>query len=84
MSDLTWAVSVATLTGVFRIVSDSHYLSDVFVGAGVGWFYGYIMPKLLHYKDGPLEPRDRKNDVLWMPSFSPVADGGVLSVGAVF
>jgi membrane-associated phospholipid phosphatase len=78
-----WALSVATATGVFRVVSDAHYASDVLFGAGVGWFYGYVMPKLLHYKNGAPKPRD-EHDVLWMPSFLPVAEGGGVSVTAVF
>lgn len=80
-----WALSVATATGLFRVISDAHYASDVLFGAGVGWFYGYVMPKLLHYKDGPLKPREgRASDVQWLPNFTPSYDGGTLGVAAVF
>jgi membrane-associated phospholipid phosphatase len=81
-----WALSVATFTGVARIVSDAHYTTDVLFGAGIGWFYGYVMPKLLHYKAGKLEPpKERKaGQLMWMPSFNALDGGGVLSVGAVF
>jgi membrane-associated phospholipid phosphatase len=79
-----WALSVASATGLFRIIGDAHYASDVLFGAGVGWFYGYVMPKLLHYKSGKLEPaKDRKAGQLqWMPSFNALDGGGVLSIGA--
>lgn len=79
-----WALSVATLSGVGRIVEDSHYASDVLIGAGIGWFYGYVMPKFLHFKDGKLAPpKERKaGELIWMPSFAPTNGGGVLSVSA--
>lgn len=79
-----WALSVATATGVFRIVADEHYASDIIVGAGVGWFSGYVMPKLLHYRGGkPAPAKERKaGELMWMPSFSALDGGGVLSIGA--
>lgn len=79
-----WALSVATLSGVGRIVADSHYASDVLIGASIGWFYGYVMPKLLHFKDGKLEPpKERKaGELIWMPSFAPTYGGGLVTIGA--
>ena len=78
-----WALSVATFTGAARVVADEHYASDVIVGAGVGWFYGYVMPKLLHYKDRPIQPQERKpGQIRWMPSFTVTDGGGMISVGA--
>ena len=78
-----WALSVASFTGIARIVGDAHYASDVIFGAGVGWFYGYVMPKLLHYKSGKLEPKERKaGQLMWLPSFNALDGGGVLSIGA--
>jgi membrane-associated phospholipid phosphatase len=78
-----WGLTVATATGVFRIIGDEHHASDVLMGAGIGWFYGYVMPKLLHFKDGKLEaPKERKaGDLIWMPSFNVLDGGGILSIG---
>lgn len=42
------AVGLASLTGLLRIVADQHYLSDVLVGAGVGFFSGYFFPGFFH------------------------------------
>ena len=57
--------------------------TTVLFGAGVGWFYGYVMPKLLHYKSGKLEPKERKaGQLMWLPSFNALDGGGVLSIGA--
>lgn len=80
-----WALGVATATGLFRVIGDAHYASDVIFGAGVGWFYGYVMPKLLHFKRGsvPLQPR-KAGDLRWTPSFNALDGGGVLSIGASF
>lgn len=68
-----WALGVASATGLLRIVSDNHYMSDVLVGAGIGWFYGYLMPKLLHYRTGKPEPEIVSR---FLPSFAPARDGG--------
>jgi len=81
----TWAVAVATLTGIGRIVHDVHYASDVLFGAGVGWFYGYVMPKLMHFRNGKLVTGERTGlraaIERFAPSFVPTMDGGgVLSV----
>lgn len=43
------ASSNALLTGTTRIISDMHYTSDVLVGTGLGFTFGYMVPVLLHY-----------------------------------
>jgi hypothetical protein len=84
----TWALGVATLTGVARIVYDAHYASDVIVGAGVGWFYGYVMPKLMHFRGGSLVtgPPTKLKSMLqtFSPSLLPTADGAVVSASGIF
>ena len=45
-------LSVATTTGVLRMVADRHYASDVLTGTFVGLFSGYVLPSLLHYGFG--------------------------------
>jgi membrane-associated phospholipid phosphatase len=50
------ATTGAVATGVSRLLSDRHYTSDVIVGFGVGFGFGYAIPTLLHYAR-------RKNDV---------------------
>jgi len=46
------AIAVATATGLFRIIGDRHYATDVLVGAAFGFSLGYIYPWLLHYQEG--------------------------------
>lgn len=76
----TWALGAATLTGIARIVYDAHYASDVLVGAGIGWFYGYVMPKWMHFRDGgPMGRLGR-----WTPTLAPTGDGAVLSAVGTF
>jgi membrane-associated phospholipid phosphatase len=43
------ALAFATATGMFRIIGDRHYASDVLIGAALGFSIGYIYPWLLHY-----------------------------------
>jgi membrane-associated phospholipid phosphatase len=49
-----WAsgLTLATTTGVFRIVADKHYTTDVIVGAAAGAFVGWLVPRL-HRPEGP-------------------------------
>ena len=80
---------MVTLTGIARIVHDVHYASDVLAGAGIGWFYGYVMPKLLHFRNGKLVTGERTKlraaIERFTPSFVPTMDGGgVLSVSGGF
>jgi membrane-associated phospholipid phosphatase len=51
------ALTAATTAGVLRVSSDSHYVTDVLLGAGVGLFAGYGMPVLLHYGAERRAPR---------------------------
>lgn len=46
------ASSNAVLTGTTRIVADMHYASDVIIGGGLGFTFGYMVPVLLHYSYG--------------------------------
>ena len=47
-----WAstLSLATVTGYFRIAADKHYFSDVLVGAIIGSMVGHIAFEKLHRK----------------------------------
>lgn len=47
------ASSNAVLTAVTRVAADRHYATDVIVGTGVGFAFGYAVPVLLHYSYGP-------------------------------
>jgi len=44
--------ALAATTGVLRIVSDSHYTSDVIAASLLGFAVGYAVPVLLHYGFG--------------------------------
>lgn len=63
-----WAVSVATLTSISRLAADEHWASDVLIGAGAGWLYGYYLPELLH------RCARRDGDVLTLQSFASELD----------
>lgn len=38
------SLALAATTGLLRVVSDRHYLSDVLIGAALGFLVGYLMP----------------------------------------
>jgi membrane-associated phospholipid phosphatase len=78
----TWALGVAAATGLFRIVSDAHYVTDVLFGAGIGWFYGYVMPRFLHYKHGRLAPATKPRAFDWTPVFAPTDGGAFVGLSA--
>jgi membrane-associated phospholipid phosphatase len=44
------AVTLATMTGLFRIIGDRHYATDVLMGAAIGFSLGYVYPWLFHYQ----------------------------------
>jgi membrane-associated phospholipid phosphatase len=47
---------VAAATGLFRIIGDRHYATDVLVGAALGFSIGYLLPWLFHYRYAPGMP----------------------------
>lgn len=77
-----WAVSLASVTGLLRLPADEHWTSDVIMGAGLGFFYGYYLPKLLHFQKPSFG--SRTSAFTWMPSLFPHDDGGVLSISGRF
>lgn len=38
------SLAMATTTGLLRVLSDRHYLSDVLIGAALGFLVGYVVP----------------------------------------
>lgn len=52
------ALTVASATGLFRVMAGAHWMSDVLTGAGVGLFSGWVMPWLLHFR----HDRSKKDD----------------------
>jgi membrane-associated phospholipid phosphatase len=65
------AITLGAATGSLRVIGDRHYVSDVFVGALVGFGFGYGMPTLLHYAGGP----ERRLGLSLVPTDSGLALG---------
>jgi membrane-associated phospholipid phosphatase len=57
-------VAAASTVGVTRMISDNHYASDVLLGMGLGWFAGYVLPVLLHYR-----PHRQSQSTSLLPTF---------------
>lgn len=62
------SMGAAVLASLSRCLADKHYTSDVLVGALVGWFAGYTLPKWLHYQDKPKPTAE--SQVHWAPVVS--------------
>ena len=58
-------ITLGAATGMFRLLGDRHYASDVFVGALTGFAFGYGMPTLFHY--GKAE-RGTQNSLVVLPA----------------
>jgi len=50
------ALALAATTGLLRIMSDRHWVTDVMTGALVGSAIGILVPWLLHYQGGGRPP----------------------------
>ena len=43
-------LTLASVTAIFRVMANTHWMTDVLTGAGVGLFSGWLMPWLLHFR----------------------------------
>lgn len=83
--DVACAASLTTAfaTGLFRVVGDRHYATDVLFGAVAGFSLGYIYPWLFHYRFGPEEREKAAGSAQWVivPGGSSEAPYGVSIAG---
>jgi membrane-associated phospholipid phosphatase len=56
---------IASATGLFRVVGDRHWLSDIVLGAAFGFSLGYFYPYLFHYQYGEASPRPSRASAVW-------------------
>ena len=86
LGDTAWDVAACALTtamayatGMFRIIADRHYLSDIAVSALTGFAAGYFIPTFLHYRAGDAAEPASGASTLLVPSASPTPQ---ISLGA--
>lgn len=72
-------VAATAVTGTTRVIADRHHLSDVLVGAALGFSIGYGTPWLLHYRSGA---RGREQEGM-RAVFLPLVDGRTVGAAAV-
>ena len=77
-------IGIAVADGLLRIVSDRHYTTDVLVGAAIGYFSGFVLPRWLHYNHPVKEqeaPKSATKPPLQLIGFTPevLRDGARLS-----
>ncbi|MCZ7686200.1 MAG: phosphatase PAP2 family protein [Sandaracinaceae bacterium] len=75
------ALAAATTTGLFRIMSDRHWITDTLTGALVGSLVGVLVPWLLHYQGGARPPL-RGSSPPVMVFVTPTADESTLGLSA--
>jgi hypothetical protein len=78
-----WALSFASFTALSRITADEHWASDTVIGIGTGWFFGYLMPRWLHYGTKESRPYSLVGRVLpsrVAPSITPSGDGATFGL----
>ncbi len=71
-------LALATVTGGLRVISDRHYASDVLGGAVLGLLSGYLLPKLVHFRERSHEA-PRTGPILGQVDLSGL--GGLSSFG---
>ena len=49
-------MTLASVTGLFRILADEHWMTDVLAGTGVGLLSGWLLPWLLHFRHDVPKP----------------------------
>lgn len=75
------AVAAAATTGLLRIMSDQHWVTDVLSGAVVGTAIGVLVPWILHFQGGARPPLTG-NEAPTI-SFLPMIGGDALGVSAM-
>jgi membrane-associated phospholipid phosphatase len=66
------AMGAATATGVFRMVANKHFMTDVVVGAALGLTAGYLLPKWLYFGFGDSSGVLSDHDAAISPSVGEV------------
>lgn len=67
----------ASTTGLFRVLSDMHYASDVITGAAVGTSIGFLVPWLLHFNPRSQSADDDDVQVTFVPTPTGIAVAGI-------
>jgi len=49
-------LTLATLTGIFRMVNNKHFATDILAAAGIGLLDGYAIPTWLYYSGDAKDP----------------------------
>jgi hypothetical protein len=76
--------TLATITGISRIINNRHWASDVIVGAGVGIVstdIGYLLGDIILKGKGKSSTTDKTPDISHRPSFVSLTIGSGLTTG---
>ena len=81
VSTCVGGLTVAAMVGLLRVMSDFEYLTDVLMGALVGFGAGYIIPWLLHYQGGARPELRAPVAMVPMPYIGPNESYGAVIAG---
>ena len=65
------ALVLATGVSIARVMGDTHYTSDIVVGAAIGALSGWAVPNLLHFRAGGQQKSTAKFEFALMPLAAP-------------
>ena len=76
-------IGLAAADGVVRIMADHHYATDVMAGTLIGFFSGFILPRLLHYSHPVATAQEGKpaSSVAGRLSLRPMLSGNATGLG---
>lgn len=77
------AMTLATATGLFRIIGDRHYTTDVLVGGALGFTLGFLYPYVFHYSFGDDDSSSSKDATTLHWGILPGTQGAPLGASAM-
>lgn len=76
------SVALALATGGLRIASENHWASDVLAGELIGFLSGYVLPRLVYYREARARPDGRTPESEPRMALVPLATAESLQVAA--
>lgn len=73
--------TVATATGVFRILNNKHWASDVLIGAGFGILSAKVAYVIYPWLKEKIGVKNIPKNVVFLPVYDGVTAGGSLVIG---
>jgi membrane-associated phospholipid phosphatase len=73
--------SIATATGVLRVLNNRHWVPDVLVGAGIGIISGELAYVVYPWLKEKIRGKNKNRRVVFVPTYDGITMGGNLVIG---